>query len=77
MAFSGILAATLATGCFGGGPGYSDGAYNSNYSSYGSSYPYSGYKVGIRIREVLGIHIMPVIRKDCELTRIATITSMP
>jgi len=48
MAFSGILAATLATGCFGGGPGYSNGSYgyNSNYSSYGSSYPYSGYNSG-------------------------------
>jgi hypothetical protein len=45
VAFGGILAATLATGCFAGGPGYSQGpyGYNSNYSSYGSSYPDSGY----------------------------------
>jgi len=45
MAFAGILAATLATGCFGGDEGYSNGryGYTSNYSSYGSSYPYSGY----------------------------------
>jgi len=43
IAFGGILAATIATGCFGGGPGYSNGSdgYSSNYSSYGSSYPYS------------------------------------
>ena len=48
MAFAGILAATLATGCFGGDEGYSNGryGYNSNYSSYGSSYPYSGYNSG-------------------------------
>ncbi len=48
MAFSGILAATVAAGCFGGGPGYSQGpyGYNSSYSSYGSSYPYSGYNSG-------------------------------
>jgi hypothetical protein len=48
IAFGGILAATLATGCFGGGPGYSNGSYgyNSNYSSYASSYPHSGYNSG-------------------------------
>jgi len=44
----GILIATLAAGCFDGGPGYSNGpyGYSSSYSSYGSSYPYSGYDGG-------------------------------
>jgi hypothetical protein len=48
MLDGGILAATLATGCFGGGPGYSnDGyAYNSGYSGYGDSYPSGGYGSG-------------------------------
>jgi hypothetical protein len=48
MMFGGILIATLAVGCFGGGPGYSSGGYgySSSYNSYGSSYPYSGYRVG-------------------------------
>jgi hypothetical protein len=45
MTFGGILIATLAVGCYGGGSGYSNGGYgyNSSYSSYGNSYPYSGY----------------------------------
>ncbi len=44
MTLGGILIATLAAGCFGGGPGYwnGGGGYNSSYSSYGSSYPYRG-----------------------------------
>ena len=44
MTLGGILIATLAAGCFGGGPGYwnSSYGYNSSYSSYGSSYPYRG-----------------------------------
>ena len=48
MLLGGILTATLATGCFGGGPGYSSGpyGYNSGYSSYGTSYPYSNYGNG-------------------------------
>jgi hypothetical protein len=53
MLFGGILAATLAAGCYGGGDsgyGYSNGpyggGYSSNYSSYGNSYPYSGYNSG-------------------------------
>jgi hypothetical protein len=49
IAFGGILAATLATGCFGGGGrGYSNDpyGYDSSYSSYGSSYPHSGYENG-------------------------------
>ena len=48
MLVGGILAATLAAGCFGGGPGYSTDpfGYNSSYSSYGNSYPYSGYANG-------------------------------
>jgi hypothetical protein len=48
IAFGGILAATLATGCFGGGSRYSNGSYgyDSNYSSFGNSYPYSGYDNG-------------------------------
>ena len=49
MTFGGILIATLAAGCYGGGgSGYSNGSYgyNSSYSSYGSSYPYSGYNGG-------------------------------
>ncbi len=42
MTLGGILIATLAAGCFGGGPGYwnGGGGYNSSYSSYGSSFPY-------------------------------------
>src|SRR5713101_3417005 len=45
MAFGGILVATLAAGCSGGGRGYSNNSYgyNSSYSSFGDSYPYSGY----------------------------------
>jgi hypothetical protein len=45
MAFGGILFATLATACFGGGQGFSTNSsgYNSSYSSYGDSYAYSGY----------------------------------
>ncbi|MGB0059507.1 hypothetical protein [Candidatus Binatus sp.] len=49
LAFGGILIATFAAGCFGGGgSGYSGGpnGYTSSYSSYGSSYPYSGYNGG-------------------------------
>ena len=48
MVFGGILVATLAAGCFGGGRGYSNNSYgyNSSYSSYGNSYPYSGYNNG-------------------------------
>ena len=43
----GILTATLATGCFGGDPGYSNGyGYNSGYSGYTSSYPYNTYNGG-------------------------------
>jgi hypothetical protein len=48
MTLGGVLIATLAAGCYGGGGGggyYSNG-YNSSYSSYGSSYPYSGYRTG-------------------------------
>jgi len=41
MTFGGVLIATLAVGCYGGGYGY-----NSSYNSYGSSYPYSGYRGG-------------------------------
>ena len=48
MLLGGILAATLAAGCFGGGPGYSNDpyGYNSSFSSYGNSHPYSGYANG-------------------------------
>ena len=49
LAFGGILIATFAAGCYGGGgSGYYGGSngYNSSYSSYGSSYPYSGYNGG-------------------------------
>jgi hypothetical protein len=34
-------------------------------------------KMGIRIREVLRIHIIPAIRTECELTRIEITSSMP
>jgi hypothetical protein len=48
MLLGGILTATVATGCFGGGPGYSNNpyGYNSGYSSYGNYYPYGGYASG-------------------------------
>jgi hypothetical protein len=49
MTFGGILIATFAAGCYGGGgSGYYNHpyGYNSNYSSYGSSYPYSNYDRG-------------------------------
>jgi hypothetical protein len=51
MTLGGILIATVAAGCYGGGggPGYYSSqpyGYNSSYSSYGSSYPYSGYSNG-------------------------------
>ena len=48
VTFGGILIATLAVGCYGGGSGYSNGGYgyNSSYGSYGSSYPYGGYNSG-------------------------------
>jgi hypothetical protein len=42
MTLGGILIATLAVGCYGGGGGYSNGPQGYN-SSYGSSYPYSSY----------------------------------
>ena len=46
LALGGILIATFAAGCFGGGgSGYSNG-YTSSYSSYGSSYPYGGHNGG-------------------------------
>lgn len=60
IAFGGILVATLAAGCFGGGGrGYSNNGYNSSYSSYGDSYPYrsygnsygAGYQNGVRADE--------------------------
>ena len=48
MTLGGILIATVAAGCYGGGgSGYYSSqpyGYNSSYSSYGSSYPYSGYR---------------------------------
>lgn len=51
MTLGGILIATVAAGCYGGGSGYSNNpygynsGYRSSYSSYGSSYPYrsNGY----------------------------------
>jgi hypothetical protein len=50
MTLGGILTATVAAGCYGGGgSGYYSSqpyGYNSSYSSYGSSYPYSGYSNG-------------------------------
>src|ERR1700726_3947263 len=53
MLLGGILTATLAAGCFGGGPGYSNDpygyggyGYNSNYSGYGNSYSYPDYNSG-------------------------------
>jgi hypothetical protein len=48
VVFGGILVATLAAGCFGGGRGYANNSYgyNSSYSSYGDSYAYSGYHGG-------------------------------
>ena len=50
MTLGGILIATVAAGCYGGGgSGYYSSqpyGYNSSYSSYGSSYPYSGYSNG-------------------------------
>jgi hypothetical protein len=45
IAFGGFLAATLVTGCFGGGRGYSNGPYGYG-SNYGSSYPYRDYDNG-------------------------------
>ncbi len=52
MTLGGILIATVAAGCYGGGgSGYYSSqpyGYNSSYSSYGSSYPYSGYSNGQR-----------------------------
>jgi hypothetical protein len=46
-ALGGILVATLAAGCFGDGRGYYNPyGYSSSYSSYGDSYPYSGYDRG-------------------------------
>src|ERR1700730_17337262 len=53
MLLGGILTATLAAGCFGGGPGYSNDpfgyvgyGYNSNYSGYENSYSYPDYNSG-------------------------------
>ncbi|MFZ0680714.1 hypothetical protein [Candidatus Binatus sp.] len=43
MMLGGVLIATVAAGCYGGGgSGYSNNpyGYNSGYSNYGSSYPY-------------------------------------
>jgi hypothetical protein len=55
MTMGGILIATVAAGCYGGGgSGYYSGqpsGYNSSYSSYGSSYPYSGYSNGQRYQQ--------------------------
>jgi hypothetical protein len=55
LALGGILVATLAAGCFGGGRGYSNPyGYNSSYSSYGDSYPYSGYDRGYSYPQTYG-----------------------
>ena len=45
MTLGGVLIATVAVGCYGGGSGYSNypGGYN---SSYGSSYPDRNYNNG-------------------------------
>jgi hypothetical protein len=55
MTLGGILIATVAAGCYGGGgSGYYSSqpyGYNSSYSSYGSSYPYSGYSNGQRYQQ--------------------------
>jgi hypothetical protein len=55
MTLGGILIATVAAGCYGGGgSGYYSSqpyGYNSSYSSYGSSYPYSGYSNGQYYRQ--------------------------
>ena len=46
ITLGGILIATVAAGCYGGGSGYNNNSYGynsgyrSSYSSYGSSYPY-------------------------------------
>jgi hypothetical protein len=42
MTLGGILIATIAAGCYGGGSGYSNDpyGYNRGYSSYGNSYQY-------------------------------------
>jgi hypothetical protein len=53
MTLGGIVLATLAVGCYGGGSGYSSGSYgyHSSYRSYGSSAPYrSGYSAPSRER---------------------------
>lgn len=55
MTLGGILIATVAAGCYGGGgSGYYSSqpyGYSSSYSSYGSSYPYSGYSNGQYYRQ--------------------------
>ena len=53
MTLGGILIATLAAGCFGGGPGYWNNphGYNSSYSSYGSSYPYRTDQHAVETRD--------------------------
>ncbi len=55
MTLGGILIATVAAGCYGGGgSGYYSSqpyGYSSSYSSYGSSYPYSGYSNGRYYRQ--------------------------
>jgi len=45
MLCGGILAATLAAGCYGGDSGYSNNPYGYN-GGYGSSYAYTGNGVG-------------------------------
>ncbi|MFZ2061742.1 MAG: hypothetical protein WAU82_12075 [Candidatus Binatus sp.] len=57
LTFGGILIATVAAGCYGGGgSGYSNNpyGYNSGYSSYGSAYPYRGYNNGYSYQRSYG-----------------------
>jgi hypothetical protein len=74
MTLGGILIATVAAGCYGGGgSGYSNNpyGYNSGYSSYGNSYPYrsNGYSYPQSYRNSYSAGYQNGVRADANRDR--------
>ena len=72
MVFGGILVATLAAGCFGGGRGYSNNSTATIAATAATETPIRTVvtTMDIRVRKVMGIHTVPAIKTEYELTRI-------
>jgi len=64
MLFGSIMTATLAAGCFGGNPGYSNNPYGYNESSYSYSDSDSGYLYPQSYRDSYGSGYRNGVRAD-------------